>query len=190
MSGSLPGIRICDQAAIAGALADGYDDPRLEAVAGSSLSERGAIETARAWGLRWLPALALAPVKAVVVDLDNTLWGGVLSEDGVKHLEVSDEHRLLHDALAELRVRGSSSRSASRNDIIEVEEAFRRLPLGLSLTDFSATAVGWGSKARSLEDIARQLHIGVDSLLFLDDNPGELAEIAACVPGVRLALAR
>jgi FkbH-like protein len=188
--GAVPGARICDQAAIAAALGDEYEDPRLEIVAGSSLSERGAMETARNWGLRWFPAIALSPLKAVVVDLDNTIWGGVLSEDGAEHLVVSEDHHRLHSALQDLQGQGIFLGLASKNDRDEVEGAFDQLPLGLSLSDFSASAVGWGSKARSLEEIARQLHIGTDALLFLDDNPGELAEVAAQVPGVRLALAR
>jgi len=79
---------------------------------------------------------------------------------------------------------------ASKNDRATVEQLFAsRGDLLLSLADFSSIEIGWVSKAESVAAIADDLRIGTDALLFVDDNPGELAEVANSVPGVHLLLA-
>ena len=185
-----PGVRICDLCGVSRRLGDAYEDLRMEQVSGSPLSDQATLEVARMFGLVWLPAVLLAPVKAVVTDLDNTLWTGILTEDGPTGIIVSEGHRQLQRTLLALRDRGVFLALASKNDRLTVEQLFvSRGDLLLSLGDFSSIAIGWLSKAVSVVNIADDLRIGTDAVLFVDDNPGELAEVAISVPGVRLLLA-
>ncbi len=185
-----PGVRICDLCGISQRLGDAYEDMRMEQVSGSPLSDQATLEVARMFGLVWLPAVLLPPLKAVVCDLDNTLWAGILTEDGPAGIVVSEGHQQLQRSLLALRDRGVFLALASKNDRPTVEELFAsRGDLLVSLADFSSIEIGWVSKAESVAAIADDLRIGTDALLFVDDNPGELAEVAVSVPGVHLLLA-
>lgn len=185
-----PGVRICDLCGISQRLGEAYEDLRMEQVSGSPLSDQATLEVARMFGLVWLPAVLLPPVKAVVSDLDNTLWAGILTEDGPAGIVVSEGHQRLQRTLLDLRDRGVFLGLASKNDRPTVEQLFAsRGDLLLSLADFSSIEIGWMSKAESVAAIADDLRIGTDALLFVDDNPGELAEVAISVPGVHLLLA-
>lgn len=187
---SEPGVRICDLCGISRRLGNAYEDLRMEQVSGSPLSDQATLEVARMFGLVWLPAVLLPPVKAVVCDLDNTLWAGILAEDGPEGIVVSEGHQQLQRTLLSLRDRGVFLALASKNDRSTVEQLFaRRGDLLLDLDDFSSIEIGWVSKAESVANIADDLRIGTDALLFVDDNPGELAEVAISVPGVHLLLA-
>lgn len=185
-----PGVRICDLCGISQRLGDAYEDTRMEQVSGSPLSDQATLEVARMFGLVWLPAVLLPPLKAVVCDLDGTLWSGVLTEDGPMGIVVSEGHQQLQRSLLVLRERGVFLALASKNDRPTVEQLFSsRGDLLVSLADFSSIEIGWVSKAESVAAIADDLRIGADALLFVDDNPGELAEVAISVPGVHLLLA-
>jgi FkbH-like protein len=185
-----PGVRICDLCGISQRLGDAYEDMRMEQVSGSPLSDQATLEVARMFGLVWLPAVLLPPLKAVVCDLDNTLWAGILTEDGPEGIVVSEGHQQLQRTLLALRDRGVFLALASKNDRPTVEQLFAsRGDLLVSLADFSSIEIGWVSKAESVANIADDLRIGADALLFVDDNPGELAEVAISVPGVHLLLA-
>jgi FkbH-like protein len=187
---SEPGVRICDLCGISQRLGDAYEDLRMEQVSGSPLSDQATLEVARMFGLVWLPAVLLPPLKAVVCDLDNTLWAGILTEDGPEGIVVSEEHQQLQRSLLGLRDRGVFLALASKNDRPTVDQLFAsRGDLLVSLADFSSIKIGWVSKAESVAAIADDLRIGADALLFVDDNPGELAEVAISVPGVHLLLA-
>lgn len=187
---SEPGVRICDLCGIGKRLGDSYEDLRMEQVSGSPLSDEATLELARMFGLVWLPAVLLPPLKAVVCDLDNTLWAGILSEDGPAGIVVSEGHQQLQRRLIALRDRGVFLAVASKNDRPAVERLFASRPeLSVHLADFSSIEIGWMSKADSVAAIADDLHIGADALLFVDDNPGELAEVAMSLPGVHLLIA-
>jgi FkbH-like protein len=185
-----PGVRICDLCGISRRLGVAYEDTRMEQVSGSPLSDQATLEVARMFGLVWLPAVLLPPLKAVVCDLDNTLWSGILTEDGPAGIVVSEGHQQFQRSLLALRDRGVFLALASKNDRPTVEQLFSsRGDLLVSLADFSSIEIGWVSKAESVAAIADDLRIGADALLLVDDNPGELAEVAISVPGVHLLLA-
>ena len=185
-----PGVRVCDLSVISQQLGDGYQDPRMEEVSGSPLSDRATLEMARMFGLVWLPAVLLPPLKAVVCDLDETLWSGILSEDGPEGIVVSEAHQQVQRRLLALRDRGLFLALVSKNDQQTVEKLFASHPdLSIGLNAFSAVKIGWGSKAISVASVAADLRIGTDTMLLVDDNPGELLEVAASVPGVHLLLA-
>jgi FkbH-like protein len=115
-------------------------------------------------------------IKCIVWDLDNTLWDGTLLE--------GDEVRLrdkVRETLLELDSRGILHSIASRN---HAETALARLrELGLE-EYFLYPQINWGSKAASIESIAENLNIGLDTICFIDDDPFELAEVHTALPKV------
>jgi FkbH-like protein len=187
----IPGVLVADRGELFAQLGDGYFDAERAALTGTRMSPRGAVATARLLGCRWLPA-ALAPrLKAIVVDLDNTLYEGVLGEDGHDGIELSDAHAALQRRLLELRGTGLFLALLSRNEPGDVRALFVARPdFPLQWGDFDAHSVGWGRKSDGLAQIAGELRIGADSIVFIDDNPGELLEVAQHAPGVRCLHAR
>lgn len=129
--------------------------------------------------------------KCLVLDLDNTLWGGVLGDDGVENLVLGqgsaagEAHLALQRYARQLKERGVMLAVCSKNDAAGAEEAFSSHPeMLLQRADIAAFVANWDDKARNLETIARQLNIGLDSLVFLDDNPAERARIREALPSV------
>jgi len=128
--------------------------------------------------------------KLLVLDLDGTLWGGVLGEDGASGIALSEDgkgkvFRDLQKSLKALREAGVLLAIASKNNPDEVEAVFREHPMMvLSLADFAAVRVGWGAKDESLREIAAELSLGLDALVFLDDSPAERELVRRALPEV------
>lgn len=164
-----------------------FTDLRAQEVSGTPLSSKAMLRISRILGLRYLPALLRPAIKAIVVDLDNTLYGGVLGEEGIDGLKVTFGHLALQRALKELAVNGLFLCVASKNDEDQVLQLFReRQDLALSKDDFTFICASWDSKVDSVHKIARHLNIGTDSILFIDDNIGELAAVQATFPEIKL----
>ena len=186
IASSLAGVYVCDQWAIAEKLGPGYYDSRIASVTGTLLSGAACLETARMFGLAWIPAAAGERIKAIAVDLDNTLYAGVLGEDGEHGVQLTEGHARLQKKLLECRDRGIFLAIVSRNQVADVVRLFeKRTDFPLRFDHFSAHSIIWNSKGDGMLEIASTLGIGADSMLFLDDNAGELASVAADVPGVR-----
>ena len=122
--------------------------------------------------------------KCLVLDLDNTLWGGVIGDDGVEGIvlgegnAVGEAHLALQRYALQLKARGVILAVCSKNDAAVAEAAFRDHPeMLLKRADFAAFVANWEDKAANLPAIARQLNIGLDSLVFVDDNPAERARV-------------
>jgi FkbH-like protein len=131
--------------------------------------------------------------KCLVLDLDNTIWGGVLGEEGPEGIEVGPGGAMaeafleFQRAIAMLKGRGIMLAINSKNNEEDVREAFRlRTEMPLKLEDFSAVRINWQNKHENLLAIAEELNIGVDSLVFVDDNPAECTLIEEMLPGVRV----
>lgn len=127
--------------------------------------------------------------KAVVVDLDNTLWGGVIGDVGVEGIELgTDAHGrvfwVFQQWLKALRQRGLLLAIASHNEQAAAMAAFAHPMMVLRPADFAAMQVNWEPKSVQLAAIARQLNIHADALVFLDDNPSVRGEVAAQIPEV------
>jgi FkbH-like protein len=129
--------------------------------------------------------------KCLVVDLDNTLWGGVVGEDGPHALKIGagdPEGEAFADfqrAIRALKARGVVLAIASKNNADDVQEAFRVRPeMPLRLEDFAILEIGWGAKSEALRNIAATLDIGLDSLVFLDDSPAERLQVRSALPEV------
>jgi FkbH-like protein len=129
--------------------------------------------------------------KCLVLDLDNTLWGGVLGDDGVQGLVLGqgsaagEAHLAVQRYAKQLRDRGVILAVCSKNDPQLAQDAFASHPeMVLKPSDIAAFVANWDDKARNLTDIARQLNMGLDSLVFLDDNPAERARVREALPDV------
>jgi FkbH-like protein len=139
---------------------------------------------------RCLAAVTRPPAKCVVVDLDNTLWGGVVGDDGMAGIKIGHDYpgsvfRDVQIFLKGLRARGFLLAICSKNDETVALEALQSHPdMVLRPGDFSARCINWEPKPVNLRRIAETLNIGVDSLLFLDDNPVERAQVRVELPQV------
>jgi FkbH-like protein len=129
--------------------------------------------------------------KCLVFDLDNTLWGGVIGDDGIEGLvlgegsAVGEAHLALQRYAKQLKERGVILAICSKNDPVIAEAAFNDHPeMLLKRSDISAFVANWNDKAENLKDIATRLNIGLDSLVFVDDNPVERARIRQSLPMV------
>ena len=124
------------------------------------------------------------PVKKVLaLDLDNTLWKGVVSEDGVDAIEPNE---LLQRKALMLKECGVVLVALSKNNPEDVAPALRDARMLLHEDDFAAMRVNWDAKSLNLSDVARELNVGVDSFVFVDDNPGNRAEMRASLPEVTI----
>ena len=123
------------------------------------------------------------PRKAIAVDLDGTLYAGTLGEDGPAGVELTEGHRVLQHRLVGFRNEGMLLALVSRNEPADVEALFaERDDFPLRLSDFSAIEVSWDDKSIAVGRVASALRIGCDSIVFVDDNPGELAGVGASLP--------
>lgn len=128
--------------------------------------------------IRRLRAVSVAPLKCLAVDLDNTLWGGVVGEDGVEGIVLSGskEGARYQDAqrlLKRMRDRGVMLAVLSKNNTEDVNAAFAHPSMVLGRDDFVAEAINWDPKPQNIRHLAEDLNIGLDSFAFLDDNPAE-----------------
>ncbi len=128
---------------------------------------------------RRLRRLSDAPYKVIVVDADNTLWGGVVGEVGAAYVHCDDEFRELQTFLLARKNEGMLLALVSKNREADVAEVFRREDMVLRREDFVAWKVNWEPKSRNVAALARELELGPQSFLFLDDNPIECADVSA-----------
>jgi FkbH-like protein len=127
--------------------------------------------------------------KCIVLDLDNTLWGGVIGDDGLEGIvlgegsAVGEAHLALQRYAKQLKDRGIILAVCSKNDPGIAERAFREHPeMVLRRSDIAAFMANWDDKTKNLKAIASRLNIGVESLVFVDDNPVERARIRQSLP--------
>jgi FkbH-like protein len=129
--------------------------------------------------------------KCLVLDLDNTLWGGVIGDDGLEGIilgegtATGEAHLALQRYAKQLKDRGVILAICSKNDPAIAEAVFHDHPeMLLKRTDFAAFVANWQDKAANLKRIAELLNIGADSLVFVDDNPAERARVRQSLPMV------
>lgn len=142
--------------------------------------------------VRHIRALRGPTAKCVVVDCDNTIWGGVLGEDGISGLVLGDSgegrmHRDLQQSLLDVRRRGVLLTICSHNDEADVLEVLRTHPdCLLAEDDFATMRINWEDKAENVISIAKQLNLGLEHLVFIDDDPFECEWIRNRLPQVHV----
>lgn len=128
--------------------------------------------------------------KALILDLDNTLWGGVAGEDGIDGIKLSDSgigkaYKEFQSVLLQLKQSGVILAIVSKNNEADAWEIISTHPhMLLSKDDFSAYRINWNSKSVNIQELAKELNIGLDSMVFIDDNPQERNEVREFVPQV------
>ncbi|OVE74918.1 hypothetical protein BVX95_00635 [archaeon D22] len=128
--------------------------------------------------------------KCLVVDLDNTLWGGIIGEDGVNGIKIGntnigDIYSDIQKIILNLKKNGILLAIASKNNQNDVQEVFdKNENMILKEDDFIVKKINWEPKSKNIMGIAQELNIGLNSLVFLDDNPTERLEVKTNVPDV------
>jgi FkbH-like protein len=139
---------------------------------------------------RMITAEKISPKKCVVLDLDNTLWGGIIGEEGLEGIELGDDfpgkaYRDFQRQLLYLKSKGVLLAVASKNNPEDAYEVFdKHDAMILSRKDIAVFEIHWDSKVESIKRAAKRLNIGLDSLVFVDDNPKEIGEVMERLPDV------
>lgn len=135
-----------------------------------------------------------ASKKCVVVDCDNTLWGGIIGEDGLSGIALGDDYpgsvfRDFQHQLLNLRSQGVMIALCSKNNEEDVWEVFDKHDgMILKKDDVVAARINWVDKPSNIASIAKELNIGLDSFVFVDDNPMEIEHVRAALPEVTCIL--
>lgn len=144
----------------------------------------------RNWFKAQLDSIALKRKKCLVLDLDNTLWGGILGEDGIDGIKIGGDYPgkaflYFQNALAELTKQGVILTVCSKNNEDDVLEAWAKNPyIILKERYISAYRINWQNKADNIKELAAELNIGLDSMVFIDDNPIERELVKQMLPMV------
>jgi FkbH-like protein len=135
-------------------------------------------------------AIEMKRKKCLVLDLDNTLWGGVLGEDGISGVALGGDYPgkaflLFQQQILELSRQGVVLAVCSKNNEKDVQQMWREHPdVVLREEHFAAVRINWNNKADNIREIAEELNIGLDSFMFLDDSPSECELVKRFLPEV------
>ena len=129
--------------------------------------------------------------KLLILDLDDTLWGGIVGEVGWKNLRIGG-HDHLGEAFRDFQIQIKSLKNqgiilalASKNDEVTAIKAINNHPeMILSMEDFVTHRINWEDKAKNIIDIVNELNLGLQSVVFLDDSPFERARVQEALPEV------
>ena len=128
--------------------------------------------------------------KCLVLDLDNTLWGGIIGDDGVENIQLGHEtpaaeaYTEFQQYVLALKQRGVILAVCSKNDMETAKAGFSHPDSVLKLNDFVAFHANWEPKDANIRAIANEINIGLDSLVFIDDNPAEREIVRQSLPEV------
>ena len=168
-----------------------WHDERKWLIARMPIAADHLVYLSREW-LRFLVPLSGKTAKVLVADLDNTLWGGVIGEDGMTGIKLGPEYpgaayQNVQRAMLDLTRRGILLAICSKNNLEDAIEALENHPgMLLRPKDFAAVRINWSDKAQNLREIASELNVGTDALAFLDDNPVEREQIRSALPEVTI----
>lgn len=130
--------------------------------------------------------------KVLLLDLDNTLWGGLAGENDHTPIELSEEHiglafKNLQRVILQMKRQGVLLAIVSKNNDADVAEILEKHPhMVLRPEDFAAKRINWDSKHKNIQEIAEELNLGLDSFVFWDDNPTERQLIKELLPQVEV----
>lgn len=140
---------------------------------------------------RIVAAIRGKSAKVLVLDLDNTVWGGVIGDDGLEGINIAqgdargEAHLAVQRLALDLRKRGIVLAVSSKNTDEVAREPFQKHPeMLLKLDHIAVFQANWNDKATNLQAIANELSLGLDSLVFLDDNPVERGLVRQMLPQV------
>lgn len=142
---------------------------------------------------RIIGALYGKSAKCIALDLDNTIWGGVVGDDGVDGIAIGEgsalgeAYKAFQEYLLQLKQRGILLAVCSKNDESNAKAPFNQIPeMVLKREDIVSFKANWGPKPDNLRAIAEELNIGLDAIVFVDDNPAEREHVRQRLPEVRV----
>lgn len=144
----------------------------------------------RKWWNKKLDNISLKRKKCLCLDLDNTLWSGILGEDGIDGIKIGGDYPgkaflYFQEALIELSKQGIILTICSKNNESDVLELWEKNPFVILKKEYiSAYRINWNNKASNIKELADELNIGLDSFVFIDDNPTERELIKNMLPMV------
>lgn len=140
-------------------------------------------------------SLKRSPKKVLALDLDNTLWGGIVADDGLEGIELGDTSprgeafKAFQKYVKSLKQRGVLLAVCSKNDHAKAAEVFQKHPeMVLRLDDMVSFKANWEPKSDNLRRMASELNLGLDSFVFADDNPAEIEIVRQFTPEVATIL--
>jgi FkbH-like protein len=190
MQDEYPGVFVLDyNALIAQHGRKHWFDERNWATMKLPIANNNLIHLVKEW-LRFIHPLSGRSCKLLITDLDNTLWGGVIGEDGMEGIQCGSDaqgsgYQKLQRAMLDLHQRGILLAVCSKNNEADAMEALEKHPgLLLRPRHFTALRINWRDKVRNIREIAAELRLGTDSIAYVDDNPVELERVRAELPEV------
>ena len=135
--------------------------------------------------IRKYHAFIRAPYKVVVLDCDQTLWRGVCGEDGPQGIILDSPHQFLQEFMVQQAQQGMLLCLCSKNveaDVMQVYDTRTDMPL--QRAHLVAWRINWQPKSANIQSLAQELNLGLDSFIFVDDNPVECSEVMANCPQV------
>lgn len=185
---ALPDTGIIDLAMLSAILEPGiFIDSRNDTLSNYPFSGKATLAIARHIGTQLLPAVLAPRIKAIVLDLDDTLYNGVLGEDGIANVQLSEAHRKFQQAILQLKQSGILMAICSKNDVQDVQLLFeQRTDFPLQSKDFAAIHAGWNPKRENMLEIIKAFNIDPSAILFIDDSIHELLSMAEAYPALKL----
>lgn len=183
------GVHLVDCEGVARRVGLEWFDNRYWYTAHAQLGPKGLMVLGREY-VKYVRALVGKTKKALVIDLDNTLWGGVLGEDGINGIALGPNYpgnafMAFQHEIKQLSRRGVVLAINSKNNKKDVCEAFNEHNhMILKWDDFAATRVNWEDKVTNIRELANELSLGLDSFVFIDDNPYEVEMVQQALPEV------
>lgn len=144
------------------------------------------------WFSQQIEAIELKRKKCIVLDLDNTLWGGILGEDGAEGIKLGETYPGnayldFQKFLLNLGQNGIILTVCSKNNENDVLEVWESNPnMILKKEHFAAYRINWNNKGDNIQEIAKELNIGLESIIFIDDNPAERELVKQMLPMVEV----
>jgi FkbH-like protein len=188
----IPNVYVLDYAALVGRIgALRWYDKRMSDVARAPIA-MDALQHLMNEYMKFFRALTGQSKKCLVLDLDNTLWGGTLGEDGADGIQVGPVYPgtaflAFQKSILQLQKKGILLAVASKNNADEVDRVFETHPhMVLRKEHFVCFQVHWKSKVESLREISRHTNIGLDHIVFVDDNPVECEAVSQNIPEVHV----
>jgi FkbH-like protein len=184
------GVYVVDYAGLVSRIgSEHWHDDRMDHYAQAPIAQSALPMLATEY-MKYLRALTGKTRKCVALDLDNTLWGGVVGEIGATGIELGPQYpgsafMAFQRAVLDLSRRGILLALASKNNEGDVREVFATNPhMVLKPEHFAHMEIHWGPKSQSLEAIARKLNIGLEHMVFVDDSPIECEQVRSACPVV------
>ena len=183
-------IEIIDMNLFASQMGMSSYDARNDEVSNYPLSNQLTLQLARHIALNLIPAMLEPKLKAIVLDLDNTLYNGVLGEDGIEGIQLTEGHVQLQRVLKRMKENGILLALSSKNNEQDVSEMLEKCKdFLLYKDDFTFIEANWNSKADNIRLMAEKFNFDVSAMLFIDDNPAEIAHVKEQIPTIHTLMA-